>query len=317
MSYSLIKEGLERVKEVTSWEAQLIEYDHKTHPDEFKCYTLNFSSPEFLLDVIKGMCDTYSKIVDSYNGKVLEYTGSNPKHVIDKLSTDSDLIHHSWSSLIQHLTTCDDTTSLNDIKANAFIFIGTYPDGSGGSKNLYMITRQNPILNFKKKSFRERPVLSTKNNIITKSNDPLVQFNKSFDALIYNNVVYMINTNCESIFNMEHSYKVICKKCIDELEQENIIKDIDSFRQHAYAQQTPKKFITYDSNVLAMLKTPKGHQLLTKKFKIPFDRSTKKYDLSEDQNAKNFILLICGKTKNNLLDDGLCEVPSSTPLVLS
>lgn len=214
MSYSLIQEGLKRVQEVTSWDAQLIKYNHKAHPNEFTCYTLNFSSNDLLSKVIKGMCETYSKTVDSFDGKVLEYTGFNPKNAVDKLSTGNDLIRDGWSSLIQHITTSDDTTSLKQIKANAFIFIGTYPDGNGDSKNIYMLTRKNPIINFSK-----RNIFSGRNNTVNEVTDPLVQFNKCFDALIYNDVVYMINANCESVFNMEYSHKIICQKCLNELEE--------------------------------------------------------------------------------------------------
>lgn len=43
----------------------------------------------------------------------------------------------------------------------------------------------------------------------------------------------------------------------------------------------------------------------------------KKFDLSEPNNAKNFTLAICDKTKFNMFDDGVCEVSSSTPILFT
>lgn len=316
MSYSLIKEGLQKVNEVSSWKSLLISYDHKTYPNEFTCYIMNFSTSKLLKDVINNMCKTYLYKVNNFEGKVQEYTGFNSKNTIDKISTNSDLISESWNSLIQHINAYDDTTKLKEIEANAFIFVGTYLNENGEHKNLYLLTRKNPIINLEKDRNRST-IFTSQHNTITEATDPLVQFSKCFDALIYNNTAYMINSNCESVFNMEYSHKKICHRCLDELESTNLIKDIDSYRQFATSGQTPKKFITYDKVIVDKLKEPKNQKKLSNYLKIPYNSSTKQFDLSNAEHSKNFTLAICGKTKFNMFDDGLCEVPSSIPLRVS
>lgn len=160
------------------------------------------------------------------------------------------------------------------------------------------------------------PVFTSKCNTIGEANEPLVQFSKCFDAFVYNDIVYMINSNCESIFNMEYSHKIICKQHLAELESIKIIKDMEHYKKYAFYGQNPKKFITYDSLIVDKLRKIKFRSELSQKLKIPLDAKTNKFDLSNENNAKNFTLVICGKTKLNMFDHNVCEVPSSIPLNL-
>ncbi len=54
-----------------------------------------------------------------------------------------------------------------------------------------------------------------------------MEFNKYFDYLIFENILYAINNNFEFIFNLEHTNKKICNKYIDTIESLNLIADID------------------------------------------------------------------------------------------
>ncbi|GLC31134.1 DUF4868 domain-containing protein [Clostridium omnivorum] len=314
MSFSLIEEGLNKVQAVTAWDTLLIKYDHKTHPNEFTCYNINFNTENLLKGTISDMCGTYLKTVQKFEKKVQEYTGFNPKNVVDKLSTTNPIIKDSWTSLIQSINVSDDTTSLKDIKASAFIFAGTYKDEQNVVQNLYLLARKNPIITFKKDRTH---IFTSQHNTITETTNPLVQFGKGFDALIYKSKIYMINSNCEGILNMEYSHKKICQKSLDLLEQSNIINDIESYRQFATSGQTPKKFITYDSAIVEKLKLTKWQKQLSSDLKIPINPATKKFDLHDVNHARIFTLAICGKTKLNMFSDGVCEVPSSTPLSLA
>lgn len=313
MSYALIEEGINKIKNVTSWSSLLIEYNHKKKPNEYVCYKMNFETSELLTGTIFEMCKAYLKIVNSYGNKVLDYTGTNPKNVVDKISTTNSLVDTCWKALIESINRCDDTTDLKNIKASAYIFVGTYTNSEGNAQNLYLLTKRNPLLTFKKGRTK---IFTSQHNTIKQSADPLVQFNKCFDALIYNNVIYMINSNCESIFNMEHSYKLICNTCLSELETLNIIQDIEDFRSYASNGQTPRKFITYDKDIIEKLKQTKWRIKLAKELKIPLTSDNEKFILSDTKHAKNFTLAICGKTKLNMFDATICEVPSSIPLKL-
>lgn len=309
MSYQLIREGLQKIGDVTSWEAQLIKYNHKTHPNEFTCYTMNFATPRLLANVIDNMEKAYLHVVEVFNEIVEGYTGFNSKKTIVKLSLDNTVIQNSWATLIQRIGNSDDTTPLSQIKADAIVFIGTHPDGNGNIKNLYLLSKKNPILSFKKAA-----IFSGRSNTVSEIGEPLVQFNKCFDALIYNNVAYMINENCESIFNMEYSHKMICNKRLNELQNVNIIQDFEAFRKYATSKQNPIKFYTYDNEVVKILQTPTGQNLISEKIGIPLNTTSQQFDLNNPTNAKWFISIICGRAKKDLFGEGFCEVPSSIPL---
>lgn len=311
MSFALIEDGLNKAKNITTWSSLLIEYNHVKHPNEYICYDMNFSSPDLLSTTISNMCDAFLSIVNKYDKKVLEYTGENSKDVVDKLSTKNVLIATCWNALIEHINNSDDTTEFKNIHANAYVFVGSYTLDDGTSENIYLLTRKNPLLTYKK---GRTPIFTSQNNIIAKADEPLVQFSKSFDAIVYKNIIYMINNNCESIFNMEYTHKIICKKQLSELETANIISDIESYKTFASSGHNPKKFITYDSSIVEKLKQTKWKNKLSKDLKIPIDPVTKQFDLRKEVNAKNFTLVICGKTKLNMFDDGICEVTTSIPI---
>ncbi|WP_455797557.1 Kiwa anti-phage protein KwaB-like domain-containing protein [Clostridium butyricum] len=314
MSYNLIHEGINKINTFTSISAFLIKYNHRTHPNEFTCYNLNFSSTELLKNSIKDMCNTYLNKVQAFDKKVIEYTGFNPKNTVDKIPIDDPLVNDCWNELIQRIANSDDSTPLKETKANAFIFVGTYNDAETNlPQNMYFLTRKNPVLSFKNRA----NIFASKSNTICEAKEPLIQFGKCFDAIIYKNTIYMINSNCETIFNMEYSHTKICRKSLDLLNDSKIIEDIETFRQYAISGQTPKKFITYDNSIVENLKDDTWKIKVSTDLKIPLNPITKKFDLSLDIHAKNFTLLVCGKTKLDMFNNKPCEVPTSTPLNLS
>lgn len=309
MSLQKIETAIRTAKQITHWNSLLIEYNHKRNPNEYVCYDINFVSAQLRNDIIASMCDAFLSIVRKQN-RILDYTSQNPKNTTERLDVRGQLMQFSWTSLINHINTSDDTVDLKDISANAFIFVGSYNDSNGTEKNLYLLARKNPIMSFKKRA----PILLGKNNTLQKTTEPLVQFGHCFDVLVIDNTLYSINNNFESIFNIEYSYKIVCQKHLAELESADIIDNIDSYKIFATSGQNPKKFITYNSETVEKLKNQKYKDILKKRLHIPVNLTTHKFDLSNPQNAKNFTLAICDKTKNNMFDDGICEVPSATPI---
>lgn len=309
MSLQKIEAAISTAKQITHWNSLLIEYNHKKNPNEYVCYNINFASAQLLNDIITSMCDAFLSIVKKQN-RILDYTAQNPKNTTEKLDVTGQLMQLSWTSLINHINNSDDSVDLKDISANAFIFAGSYEDSDGNEKNLYLLAQKNPIMSFKKRT----PIFWARNNTIQETTEPLVQFGRCFDVLIVDNILYSINNNSESIFNIEYSHKIVCQERLDELESADIINDIDSYKTFAASGQNPKKFITYNPEIVEKLKKQKYKDLLKKRLHIPVNPTTHKFDLSDPQNAKNFTLAICGKTKNNMFDDGVCEVPSSTPI---
>lgn len=249
MSFQKIESAINTAKQITHWTSLLIEYNHKKNPNEYVCYTINFASAQLLNDTITSMCNAFLNVVKKQN-HILEYTAQNPKNTTEKLNVTSELMHLSWPALINHINNSDDSIDLKDISANAFIFTGSYVDTDGNNKNLYLLTQKNPVLSFKKRA----PIFATRNNTITATPEPLVQFGKCFDILIIDNTLYSINNHFESIFNIEYSHKIVCQERLQDLEAADLIDDIDSYKNFASSGQNPKKFITYNPEIVKKLK---------------------------------------------------------------
>lgn len=312
MSFQKIESAINTAKQITHWNSLLIEYNHKKRPNEYVCYTINFASAQLLNNIITSMCNAFLSVVKHQN-RILNYTAQNPKNTTEKLDVTGKLMQLSWPSLVNHINSSDDSIDLKDISANAFVFAGSYEDIDGNSKNLYLLSQKNPVISFKKRT----PIFSAKNNTIVRTTEPLIQFGKCFDILIIDNTLYSINNNFESIFNIEYSHKIVCQEHLQELETANIVDDIDSYKAFASSGQNPKKFITYNPENVEKLKTQEYKELLKNCLRIPINPTTNKFDLSDPKNAKNFTLVICDKVKNNMLDDGICEVPSSSPILFT
>ena len=140
MSFNKIESAIITAKQITHWDFHLIEYNHTKNPNEYVCYNIPFASAQLLNDIT------------------------------------SELMQLSWPSLIEHINNSDDSVDLKDISANAFAFVGNYEDTDGNNKNLYLLSRKNPVLTFKKRV----PILSARNNTIKETTEPLVQFGKHF-----------------------------------------------------------------------------------------------------------------------------------------
>lgn len=309
MSFNKIESAIITAKQITHWDFHLIEYNHTKNPNEYVCYNIPFASAQLLNDIVSSMCDTFLTIVKKQNN-ILDYTAQNPKNTTEKLDITSELMQLSWPSLIEHINNSDDSVDLKDISANAFAFVGNYEDTDGNNKNLYLLSRKNPVLTFKKRV----PILSARNNTIKETTEPLVQFGKSFSILIVDNTLYSINNNFESIFNIEYSHKIVCQERLQNLEVADIVDDISSYKLFASSGQNPKKFITYNPEIVENLKEQEYKDILKNRLHIPVNPATDKFDLSDSKNARNFTLAICDKTKNNMFDNGVCEVPSSSPI---
>lgn len=314
MSFAKIEKAISIVKQINNWNLYLMEYNHKTKPNEYTFYDFHFDSNDLLINTINSMCDAFMKIVEKYDKKVIDYTADNPKNVIDKININNALITNNWYNILNNINGSTPDIDLKSIKANAFMFMGTYTSNNDGmKKRIYLLTVKNPILNFKKRT----PVFKTINNKITIDDEPLVQFKKYFDVIVYDGILYAINSSFENTLNMEYSHKIVCREKLDLLNTAEIVLDMDSYRVFATSSFYPKKFTTYNEAIVEKLKHDEWKMKLSTELKIPIDPTTKKFDLSEPNNAKNFTLAICDKTKFNMFDDGVCEVSSSTPILFT
>lgn len=311
MSFKLIREGINKIPNVKSWKLALINYNHKLSPSDYECHLIRFETDKLLNDTVNNMCEKFMYIIEKKTESILEYSGMNPKNSIDKINISNELISDQWDSLILSLSVCDDQKDIEKIESKAFVFVGEYFENEE-HKNLYLLSRKNPIQIFKNKI--RYKYLATRKNQIKEFNEPIIHFGNTFDVLIYGNVLYSINNNFQTVFNLEYSHRKFCKKALEEIENLDIISDFEAYQKFSLSGQTPKQFTRCDFDVINNLRNKRNLEILTKKLKIPYNKATQQFDLSDDENAKIFTKAICGKTKYEMFNDGICEVPSSIPL---
>lgn len=313
MSSEKLNTAISTAKSITNWTAYFMNYDHKRKPNEFNIYKLPFKTDTLLKDTITEMCNVFENTVNKSVDKISDYTADNPKNTMDKLSVRDILISNNWTNILTGIDSSDSSVDLKSVKVNSYLFKGVYLNEDGENKAIYLLTVKNPILNYKK----QRSIFSFKNNSIEKTNEPLVQFKKSFDMIIFEDVLYAMNNTFEGLFNLEHSHKIVCREKIQSLTEADIVLDIDSYTSFATSGFNPRKFITYNATIVEKLKQNEWKNKLATELKIPIDQTTQKFDLSETVNAKNFTLAICDKIKLNMFDDGVCEVSAATPVLFT
>lgn len=313
MSYKAIQKGIERINGTNRWLLALISYRHKSRPMEYTCYNISFEDNNLLRQTIAEMCDVFLNVIDKQDKRIRDYTGENPKNVTDKIIITNELIKTPWNNLINSLNVSDDSTDLDKIRANAYIFVGTY-NYNDKDQNVYMLSQSNPIYAYKK---GRKKIFESRQNKIREAKEPLVQFKKTFDALIFQGTLYAINTSFESIFNMEFTHRIICNNSLDIVEGASIIEDFNGYKEFALSGQHPRKFATFNKELVDNLKLQKNVDLLVKTLEIPYNARTRKFDLSDTVHAELFTKIICDKIKNNMLTAGMCEVTSFIPLEVS
>ena len=113
---------------------------------------------------------------------------------------------------------------------------------------------------------------------------------------------------------MERSYKKVCAKHLDELNEENMVEVFEAYEEYATHGLRAKKFITYDDSIVRKLRNVATRKSISKKLNIPIDKNTSRFILKEEEASKKFTSMICGKMKRELFEEGYCDVPSSTPI---
>lgn len=112
MSYTLLKNGLNQIDKVVEWSLFLIHYEHKAYPNEYECYPVYFEPASLIATIVSRQKSTFEKIIEAYDGKVVKYTGFNPKGFIDKIDMADELVKDQWSSLLVHIQDCNDSKNL-------------------------------------------------------------------------------------------------------------------------------------------------------------------------------------------------------------
>lgn len=296
MSLKKIEEAREKLTDVTSWQTLLIEYNHKRRSNNYTCNQFIFSDINELKQIISDAFSVFMYNIDKVGATVHTYTGFNSKNTVEKIADVSAnlLTKENWEKLITSIASCGDSAPIDHKKCSAYAFVATYTDAEHTPKNIYFITKKNPIVNLK-----EARILLLKNNTVKKASEPLMQFNKTFDVLIYENNLYSLNLNFEDIFNLERTHKKMTDAGLVEIKGKSVIADYQKFEEYALKGHTPRKFVTFSEDNLNLLEDIEARKAIADKLKLTLDDDNK-FILDDDLKRSSFIKFVCDKLSRHI-----------------
>lgn len=308
MSIETIREALTNLSYDKSWKCVLVRYRHKTHPNEFISYDFSFLRHAELSALLKDICDATMAIIDKNHCTVQDYTLSNAKNVIEKLSLESQDIKTAWTAFSNSVENSDDSIDWHKVKACAYVFRGTYIT-KDGKKNIYLISKKNPIKTFGNKTFIETIIGGGRKNSVEQFEKPLLQFNTVFDCMVIDNNLYGMNLNFESIFNLPYTRKVLTETSLSDIETSGIIEEdfLERFKDFSLKGHNPKRYLTFQKDRLEILKDSRRRKARAARLKLKLHEQTNKFILETDADMKQLVNYLCKRLANDIEDKTIVE----------
>lgn len=271
---------LNTLKNYSEWNCCFIDFSHKKHISKYITYQFHFNKKSTLSSFISTTLDIFKNQIDKFE-EIENYNGYTPKSSIDKIRIDDEIIIDNWEKLLVSLDKIQTESIDKNTKINAYMFYINSP-----SEKIYLISKKNPILNLNKTTF------SLIANKVKENEHANLQFNKSFDFIIYNEYLYSINKNFEMFFDLERGFKKIKENALTKLSTLNIIDNFDDFSSFSSKRGKYQKFKTLSTKRLEDLqKNENAIKFLQETLKI--SKVNDKFILDTELKKDNFLKFIC------------------------
>lgn len=305
MSISKIKSIFENAANCEAWSLQLLRIKNSKRNGTTYCGREIALSPEgtltnFLSEISDRYC-SQEKGLEKMFESVTDYDGSTVDKTIYKLTTSNELISTEYQTLIKAIGNPDSEVDPLEFSAQAYILKGVVLI-DGEELSVKLISMQNPVTSLKHKFLRS-------NGTFTEISDKVISLRTTIDVVIVDETVYMLTLAGENLFNMERTYKAVCKKQITNITNSNIINDAKAFSSIASCGHNPRKFISFNESHLQKLKYANSRKEMSKKFSIPLDGD--RFDMSQPGAADKLVKLLCDRGMVDPFDDNPMEVSSS------
>lgn len=305
MSISKIKSIFENAATCEAWSLQLLRIKNSKRNGTTYCGREIALSPEgtltnFLSEISDRYC-SQEKGLEKMFESVTDYDGSTVDKTIYKLTTSNELISTEYQTLIKAIGNPDSEVDPLEFSAQAYILKGVVLI-DGEELSVKLISMQNPVTSLKHKFLRS-------NGTFTEISDKVISLRTTIDVVIVDETVYMLTLAGENLFNMERTYKAVCKKQITNITNSNIINDAKAFSSIASCGHNPRKFISFNESHLQKLKNANSRKEMSKKFSIPLDGD--RFDMSQSGAADKLVKLLCDRGMVDPFDDNPMEVSSS------
>lgn len=303
-----LKMVFSKLTEDPAWTLQVVRIKVSKDDDiVYVCREVEIDPNDKLLEYI----DNISKHYISQDGlekysSIDDYTGDIIGDCIYRLDNNNELIKKSYNILIQAVANPDREANIKDMgKFNAAIFKGNVEIDNTVSQ-VMLISLQKPITTFTNKF-----VFGIETNKFKLLKEPILTLRSTIDVAVIGNTVYLFTMEGEKLFDLNRTYKAICKAKVNEISQYDFITDKDSFISIANSGRNPRRFISFNNSHFEALTDEKLRKKLGKKLSIKLKKN--KIDTTDPENVERLVKFLCNKAMIDPCDESPMEVAAAKP----
>lgn len=306
MSKQYLKNIFDKLTECNAWSLQIVQVKNSNKSGtSYICREVATEPVDKLLEFVGEIQNHYcsDEGIESF-ASVDDYTGDVVSHVIYKLEKDNQLISSEFERFIQSVARPDREMNISDLKPNAAVFKGTVSMEHGDIPVL-LISMQKPISTLSNK------LLWIDTNKFRKINEPVLTIRKTIDMAIIGSKVYLFTLAGEKLFDMERTYKTVCRTMVDEIVKCDFLTDRDSFALIANSGRNPRRFVSYNKKHFDWLKNETNREKAAIKFGLTLEGSL--INTADELSVEKLVKFLCNKAMVDPCDESPVEVAATKP----
>lgn len=290
MSLDAIKNAFYNLGTGTNWSIQLLNIrTSKRTGTGYSSRQITLSPNEQMGKLIKDVAAVYTgagkKSLDAFR-EVREYDGTADALTIYKLDAESDLISSEYADFLKVIA--DPNVEDDPFEYSSAYMLKGEITINGEDTPVKLISMQNHVTTLKHKFLKDNGSFKALSNKV-------LSLKPTMDIFIIGKTVYFLTLAAENLFNMDRSYKAVCRQEVGVIEQADIITGFDCFKSTAESGHNPRKFISFNESCLTALKNKDVRVEMAKQFSIPLDNAGDKFDATADGAAEKIVKLLCKK----------------------
>lgn len=306
MSKQYLKIVFNSLTSCMAWSLQIVQVKNSRRSGtSYICREVELTPTDKLIDFVRGIQDYYcsEKGIDSFSS-VDDYTGDVVGNVVYKLDKQNELINTEFVTLIQSTATPDKEMKLSEIKANAAIFKGSVIIDHVIIPVL-LVSMQKPV------STLSNRYLWIETQKFREIEEPVLTLRKTIDVAIIGDTVYLFTLAGENLFNMERSYKAVCKGRVDEIAKCDFLSNTATFISIATSGRNPRRFVAYNNDHFIWLKDKKNRKKASDKFGFRLEGDI--INTTDENSVEKLIKFLCNKAMVDPCDASPVEVAATKP----
>lgn len=309
MSLEVLQDVLSKIPNFNAVSIQLIQYT-SSKANGIACTTLEVEiADEHIKKLVTDISQNYANLKSSFT-QILSYDGGGVSSIVyyidqtHKLRTKDENFRNKVDKLLGALSDPDTEGDPLAFEARAY-GIKLWIDFGDCREELLLISIQSPFVSLKHKFLRA-------DNKFEPIENKVLSFKKTIDILYFRDCFYFFSSKPEGFFDLERSYKRLCKDSLKDIQQCDLIEDFSRFERVASSGHNPRKFLSFRQTELKLLESNVNlRQELSHKFNIPLSQSLK-FKITDDGEAERLIKLLCGKGMSDPFNNQPFEVINAT-----